>query len=64
MLSRHQVDSGPNWKKSIHFAEGLCRAIVLKFWRSGQCGKIFPMCYAAYKAITHIKLICKLLIYT
>ena len=39
---------------------------MLKFWCSGQCGKIFPRCSAAYLQgcnVTHIKVICKSLIY-
>ena len=52
-------------KKSIHCTGGLCGAIALKFWRSGQCCEIFPRCYAAYKVyVTRIKLICKSLIYS
>ena len=37
--------------KSIWCAGGLCGAVELKFWCSGQCTKILPRCYAAYKAV-------------
>ena len=43
-------------EKTICCAGGLCGAISLKFWRSGQCAKIFPRCYAAYlqgRNVTH-----------
>ena len=39
-------------EKSICCAGGLCKAVAVKFLGSGQCGKIFPRCYAAYKAVT------------
>ena len=51
-------------KKYVRCAGGICGAVALKFWCSGKCAKIFPRCYAAYKAVTTcIKLICKSLIY-
>ena len=54
-----------DWKKSICCTGGLCGAVVLKFWRSGQCCKIFPKVLHCIQGrnVTCIKLICKSLIY-